>query len=78
MGTFYQPEVADRDLSHCLKELSVDPDHLFRHLTEVNGKDTRVALAKIFLTATIVLTPREAILRASWSSKMIFWSHHLV
>jgi len=41
MGTFYQPEVADRDLSHCLKELSVDPDHLFRHLTEVNGKDTR-------------------------------------
>ena len=26
-----------------LKQLNVDPDHLFRHLTEVNGKDTRVS-----------------------------------
>ena len=29
-------------LNSYLKNLFVDPDHLFRHLTEVNGKDTRV------------------------------------
>ena len=27
-----------------IKKLQVDSDHLYRHLTEVNGKDTRVRL----------------------------------
>ena len=28
---------------HLQKLLEVDTDHLYRHLTEVNGKDTRVS-----------------------------------
>jgi hypothetical protein len=41
MGTYYQQDEGDMSLTYCLKELTVDTDHLFRHLTEVNGKDTR-------------------------------------
>lgn len=41
MCAYYQTEEPNQGLSSCLKQLNVDPDHLFRHLTEVNGKDTR-------------------------------------
>lgn len=41
MSAYFHPEEAEQSLTYCLKELTVDPDHLFRHLTEVNGKDTR-------------------------------------
>lgn len=37
---------------HLQKLLELDTDHLYRHLTEVNGKDTRVSeLAKESLTS---------------------------
>ena len=29
--------------SSVLRQVQIDSDHLFRHLTEVNGKDTRVS-----------------------------------
>ena len=31
------------ECSSVLKQVQIDSDHLFRHLTEVNGKDTRVS-----------------------------------
>ena len=30
------------DCSNNIKSLLIDSDHLYRHLTEVNGRDTRV------------------------------------
>ena len=30
------------DCGNYIKSLSIDSDHLYRHLTEVNGRDTRV------------------------------------
>eukprot|EP00092_Neocalanus_flemingeri_P022305 GFUD01024187.1.p1 GENE.GFUD01024187.1~~GFUD01024187.1.p1 ORF type:complete len:836 (+),score=195.53 GFUD01024187.1:63-2570(+) len=43
MCAYYQSDDIELQASeNChLKHLNVDPDHLFRHLTEVNGKDTR-------------------------------------
>ena len=32
------------EYSSVLRQVQIDSDHLFRHLTEVNGKDTRVSL----------------------------------
>ena len=45
MCAYYPSEDVElQSVSNCyLKQLNVDPDHLFRHLTEVNGKDTRVS-----------------------------------
>ena len=31
------------ECSSVLRQVSIEADHLFRHLTEVNGKDTRVS-----------------------------------
>ena len=42
MGSYYHSQVSDEPLHLCVNKLNLDPDHLFRHLTEVNGKDTRV------------------------------------
>lgn len=31
------------ECSSVLRQVNIEADHLFRHLTEVNGKDTRVS-----------------------------------
>lgn len=41
MGSYHPLQVSDEPLHLCVNKLNLDPDHLFRHLTEVNGKDTR-------------------------------------
>ena len=51
----YTNSSVDRDLSsHVLvgdsiKTLSIFSDHLYRHLTEVNGRDTRGGYIKVML-----------------------------
>ena len=53
---------------HLQKLLEVDTDHLYRHLTEVNGKDTRVSkLAVQSKRLTIVFSFRAATLRGNWN-----------
>ena len=34
------------ECSSVLRQVQIDSDHLFRHLTEVNGKDTRVSVKR--------------------------------
>ena len=34
------------ECSSVLRQVQIDSDHLFRHLTEVNGKDTRVSIRR--------------------------------
>ena len=49
---------------HQLRLLELDTDHLYRHLTEVNGKDTRVRRTK---QLHMILHLRGATSRASWN-----------
>ena len=59
------------ECSSVLRQVNIEADHLYRHLTEVNGKDTRVShpcLGRESKFDSFLF--REVISRVSWSSKM--------
>ena len=61
--------------SSVLRQVQIDSDHLFRHLTEVNGKDTRVSrrIDSVNIGQYHYKYPfREDTLRDSWNSRMLF------
>ena len=59
------------ECSSVLRQVNIEADHLYRHLTEVNGKDTRVShpcQGRECKFDSFLF--REVISRVSWSSKM--------
>ena len=61
------------EYSSVLRQVQIDSDHLFRHLTEVNGKDTRVSLRMDSVYHYhYKYSSREDTLRDSWNSRKLF------
>ena len=59
------------ECSSVLRQVNIEADHLYRHLTEVNGKDTRVSHpCKGHECKFDSFLFREVTSRVSWSSKM--------
>ena len=61
------------ECSSVLRQVNIESDHLFRHLTEVNGKDTRVSRRSDSVNSFhLTIFFRADTLRDSWSFRKHF------